>query len=299
MTLLAMLVAPLVVPGWSSVMGTTTLSVNAASSGVPAGTEDFFRISGRVAASFPGGAVDVRWQPASSQCAASPGSDTGRAPTHGGITTVAAGPRAIVTNGYSVSVTFPSPGPYLVCAWLIDSSGAVTAHAESRSTAAPPVGCFACATPVAGWHPLTAACQTLTKTEAARALELPLVISAGGHWDGGDTEFEQSNNSLCQWGGTRVFSTLTLVLMPEQAPAQLGHLLSLFNTAGSDCRTVADVGRSACVAGSDLYAVQGRLGVSIDLVPNGLTAAGTASRRLQQEELLARKAFTRVAFAHQ
>jgi len=66
-----------------------------------------------------------------------------------------------------------------------------------------------------------------------------------------------------------------------------------------DCRPVGGVGSDACAGGSNLYAVQGRLGLTFT-IEAVLTTGGrswTFTRMQTEEEQLPRDVFAHVAFA--
>jgi hypothetical protein len=260
----------------------------------------FARIGGSVDASFQGGEVDVKYQAVGVVCATAPSADTGRLPKTGAATTVAAGPTSIVTNGDTISLD-PPAGSYRLCAWLVQAAdGAVVASATTsftvRANERPPPP------PVRGWNPSTGACHSLHPAEVAAALGVHRVVFAGGGAQtGNQTPFELANASQCQWNTVPSYNPyLILFIQPESTRATLTRLLRISDgpALGSrDCPRLRGVGSDACAGGSNLYAVQGRLGLTFTMIGPPGTKPHSTTYTQGEEAILAREIFARVPFA--
>jgi len=275
------------------------------------------RIGAIVDASFTGGKVYAKtrafgdsdaWSP----CAASPGSSRGTALYFPGGGAVAAGP---LTLAGARQLT--ARGPFLagndqVCAWLIDRSGRVVTTTGAST--------------YVGWDPTDSACWALPWSEVAKAIEVPAVIDDNqiGNYTlefNATLAWENANMSVCVWqqpaGEAAPVAGLTLIR--EQSTISLKRLsadeLGNYET-GHACEPVAGVGAHACwvlsvtysqgfaagggYSGTELFAVQGHLGVYLILiVPDGDKKTDPPERLLGQEEKLARQLFAQIPFAHQ
>jgi hypothetical protein len=250
-----------------------------------------------VDSSFPGGTLEVHLR-ASGDCAPSPKYDFGASVqfVHGNA--VGAGPLTLdpTTSGLVALMTF-SPGQNLICAWLVDSSGSVVTEQDVRVVPLP-------GNVPRGWNPQTGACRSLTRSEVSRALGVKTVVSggAGGLQTGTQTAFELADSSLCVWQAPSGMPTLRLFLEPEPTRATLARLLHVTGgpkLGSRDCTHVAGVGSDACWGGSNIYAVQGRLGLTFTIDAVLTTGGGTWTfARIEAAEVrLAREVFVQVAWA--
>jgi hypothetical protein len=260
------------------------------------------RISGSVDASFQGGEVDVRYQATGVACAVTPSADAGRLPKTGAVTSVAAGPQSIVTNGFTISL-YPRAGSYRLCGWLVQASdGTVVASATTAfSVEADEQPAQA---PARGWDPRTAACRSLRPAEVAAALGVRRVVfGGGGGQTGNQTPFELANASQCRWYALPYHNPyLILFIQPEATRASLRRLLVMTGgpALGShDCPRLRGVGSDACAGGSNLYAVQGRLGLTFTMIGPPATKPHSIPYAHSEEAILARKIFARVPFARE
>ena len=282
------------------------------------------RIGLTVGVSFRGGRVWARVQAFGqnsmpSSCAANPGTARGTPLSFPAGNTVAAGP--ITVSGSRELVAwgrFPA-GDDFVCAWLVDGRGRVVATAQEGTDA------VAQAVPAPGWDPLLAACDSLTDAQVAKALEVRAVT-----WDNGGgggltlsmnpmSQFETTNFSECQWSSpAQSGPEAGLTLVPEQVNASLRNLSmgQLAYETGHPCLPVPGVGAQASAvmsftysrgfaagggySGTQMFAVQGHLGVFLVLVvPSSETKTNTPQRLLSQEEQFGRHLFADISFAHQ
>jgi hypothetical protein len=260
------------------------------------------RIGGSVDASFTGGEVDVKYQPATAACAVTPSADSGRLPKTGAVTQVTAGPAAIVTNGYTVSL-YPRAGSWRLCAWLVQTSDS-SVVASATTTFPVEADQQATPAPVHGWNPSTAACRSLRPAEVEAALGVHRVaFGGGGAQTGNQTPFELANASQCQWDTVPAYNPyLILFIQPESTRATLTRLLRISGgpVLGSrDCARLRGLGADACAGGSNLYVVQGRLGLTFTMIGPPGTKPHSVSYTQAEEAILARKIFSRVIFAHE
>jgi hypothetical protein len=153
-----------------------------------------------------------------------------------------------------------------------------------------------------GWHPSTGACRSLHPTEVAAALGVTRVAYGGsGGQTGNQTPFELANASQCQWDALPNSNPyLILFIQPEATRATLKRLLQITGgpALGSrDCPRLRGVGSDACAGGSNLYTVQGRLGLTFTMIGPPGTKPHSVTYTHAEEGVLARKIFARVPFA--
>lgn len=66
-----------------------------------------------------------------------------------------------------------------------------------------------------------------------------------------------------------------------------------------DCARLRGLGADACAGGSNLYVVQGRLGLTFTMIGPPGTKPHSVSYTHAEEAILARKIFSRVIFARE
>jgi hypothetical protein len=253
--------------------------------------------------SYPGGRFAVKVDSPSISCAATPSADRGTAMSPlGGDDTVPQGPFSYspAVSSFSAAALLKA-GIYTICGWLIDgASGAVDAASRLKIVVKSRL------TPV--WNVDHAACNLLSRAEIASAIGSRGVVMSGGQLGfagyaaGGMTAYEKLNNSVCEWG-TGSGRTVQLIAIPEPTHATLANLRKAINggrTAGEGpCPVVVGVGSAACGAknSGNMYAVQGRLGVGIELNFPSSSPFATFARLFAIKKQLLRDAFAHTSLS--